>query len=200
MEKMPFINDLFYEPFFKDETGFKANLWLEAFFIETKPLNFFERIKAFRCFTGETNSALMLVNLLVEAKKNNRPIVSVNCLQVYEDRIFPPAANVPCVHIAPSDKPTKLEILNILVAALIETIRFNFSISLLNYYKKQSWIDSTAVVLARPPEIQQIVSLRSEMVENETLKICYPEPPIYAEEMDWLEFLKVKPSTPLWTC
>ena len=92
----------------------------------------------------------------MEAKKNNRPIVSVNCLQVYEDRIFPPAANVPCVHIAPSDKPTKLEILNILVAALIETIRFNFSISLLNYYKKQSWIDSTAVVLARPPEIQQI--------------------------------------------
>lgn len=137
---------------------------------------------------------------ILEAKKNNRPIVSVNCLQVYEDRIFPPAANVPCVHIAPSDKPTKLEILNILVAALIETIRFNFSISLLNYYKQQSWIDSTAVVLARPPEIQQIVSLRSEMVENETLKICYPEPPIYAEEMDWLEFLKVKPSTPLWTC
>ena len=71
MEKMPFINDLFYEPFFKDETGFKTNLWLEAFFIETKPLNFFERIKAFRCFTGETNSALMLVKLLVEAKKNN---------------------------------------------------------------------------------------------------------------------------------
>ena len=71
MGKMPFINDLFYEPFFKDETGFKANLWLEAFFIETKPLNFFERIKAFRCFTGETNSALMLVKLLIEAKKNN---------------------------------------------------------------------------------------------------------------------------------
>ena len=71
MGKMPFINDLFYEPFFKDEEGFKADLWLEAFFIETKPLNFFERIKAFRCFTGETNSALMLVKLLVEAKKNN---------------------------------------------------------------------------------------------------------------------------------
>ena len=71
MGEMPFINDLFYEPFFKDETGFKTNLWLEAFFIETKQLNFFEKIKAFRCFTGETNSALMLVKLLVEAKKNN---------------------------------------------------------------------------------------------------------------------------------
>ncbi|EEY96432.1 hypothetical protein HMPREF0016_01123 [Acinetobacter johnsonii SH046] len=135
---------------------------------------------------------------ILEAKKNNRPIISVNCLQVYEDRIFPPAANVPCVHIAPTDQPTKFEILNILVAALTETIRFNFSISLLEYYKQQLWIDSTAIALARPPEIQQIVSLRSTLNESEILKICYPEPPIYAEEIDWLEFLKVKPSTPLW--
>ena len=135
---------------------------------------------------------------ILEAKKNNRPIISVNCLQVYEDRIFPPAANVPCVHIAPTDQPTIFEILNILVAALTETIRYSFSISLLEYYKQQSWIDSTAIVLARPPEIQQIVSLRSTLNESEILKICYPEPPIYAEEMDWLEYLKVKPSTPLW--
>ena len=112
---------------------------------------------------------------ILEAKKNNRPIISVNCLQVYEDRIFPPAANVPCVHIAPTDQPTKFEILNILVAALTETIRFNFSISLLEYYKQQLWIDSTAIALARPPEIQQIVSLRSTLNESEILKICYPE-------------------------
>ena len=71
METIPFSDDLFYEPFFKDEEGFKADLWLDAFFIEIKPLSFFQRIKAFRCFTGETNSALMLVKLLVEAKKNN---------------------------------------------------------------------------------------------------------------------------------
>ena len=71
MEIIPFSDDLFYEPFFKDETGFKANLWLEAFFAEILPLSFFQKIKAFRYLTGETNSALMLVKLLVEAKKNN---------------------------------------------------------------------------------------------------------------------------------
>ena len=71
METIPFSDDLFYEPFFKDEEGFKADLWLEAFFAEIQPLSFFQRIKAFRCFTGETNSALMLVKLLIEAKKNN---------------------------------------------------------------------------------------------------------------------------------
>ena len=71
METMPFSDDLFYEPFFKDEKGFKADLWLGAFFVGIEPLSFFQKIKAFRCFTGETNSALMLAMLLVEAKKNN---------------------------------------------------------------------------------------------------------------------------------
>ena len=71
METIPFSDDLFYEPFFKDEEGFKADLWLGAFFVGIEPLSFFQKIKAFRCFTGETNSALMLAMLLVEAKKNN---------------------------------------------------------------------------------------------------------------------------------
>ena len=71
METMPFSDDLFYEPFFKDEEGFKTDLWLETFFAEIEPLRFFQRIKALRCFTGETNSALMLVRLLLEARKNN---------------------------------------------------------------------------------------------------------------------------------
>lgn len=71
METIPFSEDLFYEPFFKDEEGFKTDLWLEAFFAEIQPLGFFQKIKAFRCFTGETNSALMLARLLIEARKNN---------------------------------------------------------------------------------------------------------------------------------
>ena len=71
METIPFSDDLFYEPFFKDEEGFKDDLWLGAFFVGIEPLSFFQKIKAFRCFTGETNSALMLAMLLVEAKKNN---------------------------------------------------------------------------------------------------------------------------------
>lgn len=71
METMPFSDDLFYEPFFKDEEGFKTDLWLETFFAEIEPLRFFQRIKTLRCFTGETNSALMLVRLLLEARKNN---------------------------------------------------------------------------------------------------------------------------------
>ena len=85
METMPFSDDLFYEPFFKDEEGFKADLWLDTFFAEIQPLSFFQRIKALRCFTGETNSALMLVRLLVEAKKNN----SAECLAFQDPSSHP---------------------------------------------------------------------------------------------------------------
>lgn len=68
---LPFSDDVLYEPFFKDEEGFKADLWLDAFFTEVGKMGFFQKMKAFRHFTGETNSALMLARLLVEAKQNN---------------------------------------------------------------------------------------------------------------------------------
>lgn len=148
--------------------------------------------------TDEYSSRYWCQREILEAKKTNRPIISVNCLKEYEDRIFPPAANVPCVHITPSENPSKHEVLTILVAALIETIRFNFSNKLLNYYQMQSWIDKNAVILARPPEIQNAILLRQSLEQNKQLTICYPEPPIYAEEMDWTKYLNIKVSTPLW--
>ncbi|WP_436912797.1 TIR domain-containing protein [Acinetobacter schindleri] len=148
--------------------------------------------------TDEYSSRYWCQREILEAKKTNRPIIAVNCLKEYEDRIFPPAANVPCVHITPSDDPSKHEVLTILVAALIETIRFNFSNKLLNYYKMQSWIDNDAVILARPPEIQNAILLKQSLEKDQQLTICYPEPPIYAEEMDWTNYLNIKVSTPLW--
>ena len=148
--------------------------------------------------TDEYSSRYWCQREILEAKKHDRPIISVNCLQIYEDRIFPPSGNVPCVHITPNKIPLEEEILNILIAALMETIRFRYSQSLLGYYKEQAWIDKSAKILARPPEIQQIVYLKEEMKVDE-LTICYPEPPIYAEEMDWVNFLKVKVCTPLWS-
>ncbi|WP_426976848.1 TIR domain-containing protein [Acinetobacter johnsonii] len=148
--------------------------------------------------TDEYSSRYWCQREILEAKKTNRPIIAVNCLKEYEDRIFPPAANVPCVHITPSEDPSRHEVLTILVAALIETIRFNFSNKLLNYYQMQSWVDKDAVILARPPEIQNAILLKQVLEQDKQLTICYPEPPIYAEEMDWTKYLNIKVSTPLW--
>lgn len=128
------------------------------------------------------------------AKENDRPIVAVNCLDDFEDRVFPAAANVPCVHISPSESFSEREILRVLIAAIIETIRFFHAKSSLEYYKERGWIDASCEILARPPEIRKIISIKNRNIG----KICYPEPPIYLEEADWLDHFGIKSYTPLW--
>ena len=186
---------------FIDETNiqkfFDANEISPGFEFDQEIINHIEKSTLVAITTDEYSSRYWCQREILEAKKVDRPIISVNCLEEYEDRIFPPAANVPCVHVAPSTPPKIEDILNILIAALIETIRFEHSKKLLAYYQEQKWIDPSAIILARPPEIQKIVYLNKEY--GDQLSICYPEPPIYEEETDWVEFLNVKVSTPLWT-
>ena len=137
---------------------------------------------------------------ILAAKSFNRPILTVNCLEKYEDRIFPAAANVPCVHVR-SEKPLKeKDIINILTAAVVETIRFEHAKKLLEKYKELGWIVGDPEVFARPPEVQQIVSLSNNRnMKEDPLRVCYPEPPLYEEEYMWMDKLNVKVSTPLWS-
>ena len=79
---------------------------------------------------------------VLSAKHHGRPIVVVDCLDEYEDRIFPAASNVPCVHI-PSDVPlSERNILRVLVAVILETIRHDYAKASLEIYKSQGWIDT----------------------------------------------------------
>lgn len=52
------------------------------------------------------------------AKQHNRPVVIVNCLEDFEDRIFPAASNVPCVHISSAVPMSERDILRILSTAV----------------------------------------------------------------------------------
>ncbi|PIT67375.1 TIR domain-containing protein [Snodgrassella alvi] len=132
------------------------------------------------------------------AKREQRPIILVNSLEKYEDRVFPAASNIPCVHI--TAKPLKeKDILRILIAALLETIRFEHAYKLLIYYKKQKWIDKKSEIFARPPEIQQIVNILERENKRRNLIICYPEPPLYKEETEWANYFNITVSTPLWS-
>ncbi len=136
---------------------------------------------------------------ILSAKRECRPIVLVNSLEEYEDRVFPAATNIPCVHITAEPLDDK-NILRILNSALIETIRFEHAHLLLDYYKKQQWIDSEAQIFARPPEIQQIVDILNKKSQDiSRLMICYPEPPLYKEETEWTDYFKISISTPLWS-
>lgn len=129
------------------------------------------------------------------AKQHNRPVVVVNCLEDFEDRIFPAASNVPCVHISPAVPMSERDILRILSSAMIETVRYNYSIQCLETYRLAGWIDQNCELTARPPEIRQVLNFKKDGVQ----KICYPEPPVYSIEADWHESLGIEAFTPLWS-
>lgn len=128
------------------------------------------------------------------AKRHDRPIVVVDCLDDYEDRIFPAASNVPCVHIPSSVPISERDILRILSAAIIETVRYSYSMQCLDAYKAAGWIDEDCQLTARPPEIRQVLQYKKRGVK----KVCYPEPPIYSIEADWHGELDMQAFTPLW--
>lgn len=136
---------------------------------------------------------------VLEAKKNRIPIIVVNSLEEYEDRIFPSAGNVPCVHIT-ADPLEEDKILQILIASLLETVRFKYATALLEFYQNEGWIDSNAEILARPPEAEQIIAIKQDkgLKCDDSLVVCYPEPPVYEEELSWANALNAKMSTPLW--
>lgn len=131
---------------------------------------------------------------ILSAKKNNRPILVVDCLAEYEDRIFPAASNVPCIRVSPLSPLQQEDILRILAAAILETIRYFHVMQCLELYKAETWVDNDCELTARPPEIRQVLMLKGAGAK----KICYPEPPIYADEADWHQTLEVDTFTPLW--
>ncbi|HNP96116.1 MAG TPA: TIR domain-containing protein [Cyclobacteriaceae bacterium] len=128
------------------------------------------------------------------AKRHDCPIVVVDCLDDYEDRIFPGASNVPCVHISSSVPISERDILRILSTAIIETVRYSHSRQCLDAYKDAGWIDANCKLIARPPEIRQVLNYKKDGVQ----RICYPEPPIYSIEADWHKELGIQAFTPLW--
>jgi hypothetical protein len=128
------------------------------------------------------------------AKKSDRPIVVVNSLSDYEDRIFPAASNVPCVHVSPDTPIRRSDILRVLSATILETVRHFHALSSLDSYREAGWISGECKSLARPPEIRQAIAAQNDVTKT----FCYPEPPIYSEEADWHTGLGVEAFTPLW--
>ena len=129
------------------------------------------------------------------AKQHQRPIIAVDCLQDFEDRVFPAGSNVPCVHVSPDTPISESDILRILISTILETIRHLHAQKSLEYYQSQNWIDNDCAIISRPPEIRQVIDLKNSGKQ----KICYPEPSLYSEEADWLSHFEVDAFTPLWS-
>jgi hypothetical protein len=129
------------------------------------------------------------------AKQHNRPIIVVNSLNDFEDRIFPAASNVPCVHVLSDSPISKRDILRILSAAILETVRHFHSMQCLEIYKEIGWVEGNCDLSARPPEIRQALKM---IKSGDKKNICYPEPPIYSDEADWHAHVGIQAFTPLW--
>ncbi|MBC2696753.1 MAG: TIR domain-containing protein [ANME-2 cluster archaeon] len=136
------------------------------------------------------------------AKENHRPIVAVDCLEEFEDRRFPHAANIPGVHVNIGEytEPGKKDLLRIVSVALLETIRFYYAKMLLTQYIKVNWIPNDAEILSRPPEATDIFKI---LINNYNSIHClkksvvYPEPPIYEEELAFFKNFGIEFFTPL---
>ena len=91
--------------------------------------------------------------------------------------------------------------IKILVAVMVETIRYKYSMQILDFYQKNIKFLGDAEILSRPPESWQI-----QEAINSGKNICYPEPPIYHRELMWLlpkadkndRNRSIEISTPLW--
>ena len=134
------------------------------------------------------------------AKEENRPIIAVDILDDFEDRGFPFASNIPSVHVPVREETIKIDLLRILSATLLETVRYFYSEQLLEEYQHAGWIDSKCKISARPPEvsdIEKILFCEGNEIKCKHNSIVYPEPPLYNEEINFLSKLGVEINTPL---
>jgi hypothetical protein len=138
---------------------------------------------------------------ILAAKDLDRPIIAVDLIGRFEDRRFPLAGNLPAIRI-PVDEKFQIQetyLLGILQAALLESIRFNYSKQSLAEYQSAGWFAADAHVSARPPEACVLSRLAGEITQKggKNLDFVYPDPPIYQEETRHFENFKLKCYTPL---
>lgn len=136
------------------------------------------------------------------AKEFHRPIVAVDCLENLEDRRFPYSANIPGIriHLEDQAQPDKKDLLRILVASVLETVRFYYSKLLLSEYQNTNWIPKNSIIISRPPEvgdISKILKKNKNSFRFLKMPIIYPDPPVYDEELFFFKDLQINCFTPL---
>ncbi len=152
-------------------------------------------------------SAILLINTdpylsrfwcqkeILAAKENNRPIVAIDCLSVYEDRYFPHAANIPTIHLKSEEfnKISQKTLYTILLTLLLETLRHHYNEMLLTSYRDAEFIPKDSEILSRPPELLDI----NKMLTSKGKYFIYPEPEIFNIEKEIYSQLKINIATPL---
>jgi hypothetical protein len=118
---------------------------------------------------------------IVEAKLNNKPLVVLSKLSEGEYRSFPYMSNVRTVKRGDYGMLKDEEVEDVIVEALLETLKFKYQKILINHVVDSFKIKhDNILILSYPPELLSCVS-----IDNNTL-VFYPEPPLSGEEIKLL--------------
>lgn len=175
---------------------------LSCFFdsCDIPPGNDFEK----EIFSGLENASVLVFNSdsytasywcqreIITAKTLERPVVVLDCLRVFQDRLLPATTNVPCHHIAPGDLSEE-KLIQVLTTLVAETIRVSYFKIVAEYFKREGLLASNADVVVRPPEVRTVLKYKSQGAEV----LCYPDPPLYEDEVSWVAQIGIKVCTPV---
>ena len=114
---------------------------------------------------------------MIQAKKNDVPVVVADCIADMDERGFPYMANVPIVRI----DPARIDRIDVVVGRLIDEVLKDF---LWRCRVKIYEVGAGANVafVPRPPELIVLTALKEKKPARDV--VIYPDPPIGAEELE----------------
>ena len=112
---------------------------------------------------------------MIEAKRNNVPMLVVDCLQTVDERVLPYLGNVPVIRMDPNSRDRIEQIAGLLLDEVFKNLLWQCRTERLRQSHPQ------IMFTARPPEMISLAGLPPSTGGSERL-IVYPDPPLSAEE------------------
>ena len=112
---------------------------------------------------------------VIEAKRNNIPMLVVDCLETVDERALPYLGNVPVIRMNPSLRNRIEQVAGLLLDEVFKDFLWRCRVERLRQSHPQ------VLFMARPPEMISLASLPRSTGEPKRL-IVYPDPPLSTEE------------------
>lgn len=114
---------------------------------------------------------------MIQAKKNDVPVVVADCILDIDERGFPYMANVPIVRM----DPAKIDRIDVVVGRLIDEVLKDF-LWKCRVKVFEAGASTNVAFVPRPPELIVLTALKEKTPKRSVL--VYPDPPIGAEELE----------------
>ena len=126
-------------------------------------------------YTDSYSSRQCCRHEMIEAKRNNVPMLVVDCLQTVDERVLPYLGNVPAIRMDPNSRDRIEQIAGLLLDEVFKNLLWQCRTERLRRFHPQ------IMFTARPPEMISLAGLPPSTGGSERL-IVYPDPPLSAEE------------------